>query len=1164
MSRKVSDRLLVGNGQVSEVEEGKEEGNRCHETCRVSSSEEKRSIMVNLGSTSHNIYTLGMVAFNMQINNEESGKREMLCCIKANILECNIDLIIGLQDIRKYDLVRKIKSFFGSATRVEASINEAHATPALECHSDRKGCCHRDISFESLNTSTMCALCQEGMDNNFAYRKGSSPKLNPKACQQLCILANLQSKNDLLEYASDNDDIIWKDNPFEESEESTTVEEMVNKIHLEGPLSLQEKLKATCTEFSDIFAESVRKDPADLPPMELHIDLEKWRSHKNRGPPRVQSVEKNNEISTQVRKLLDLAVVEPSTAAEYSQVHLVPKPDGKWRFCLDYVRLNDATIGAEGWPIPNISQMIHRIGARKAKYFAVMDMTSGYHQAPLAKSSMIFTAFMCFMGIFHWLRVPMGLKGAGSYFQRVMATIVLVGLMYIICELYIDDVLIFGNTEDEFVSNIRQVFARFRKFNVTANPKKCRLGMSEVEYVGHVFNEEGVTFTQEKREKVLNFPLPETHKSLLSFIGLVNYFREHVPKLSVKLKPLRDMIEHYDRKKRLEWTPLLEALYHELQTDVANCAALFFVDDNAPVVVMTDASDYGIGAYIYQVVDEKEKPIAFMSKVLGGAQLNWSTPEKEAYAIFATFTKHEHLLRDRKFLLRTDHKNLTFINMEGSPKIRRWKIFLQEFNYDIEHVAGENNIVADHFSRLCALGHTWDVPEGMLANALPKKDMRIPNENYVLIGRVHNSEVGHVGVEKTIARLHEGGHKWPYLRKMVKQFVRNCPCCQKLSHIKLPIHTHPFTRAAYEPMEILNIDAVGPLQEDKFGNCHILVVIDCFTRWVELYPVPDTSALSAARALLQHCGRYGVPALIRSDRGSQFVNEIIKDLCTLLNTDQELSVAYSKEENAIVERMNKEVLRHLRALLLDSRIYTKWSMDQLPLVMRILNSQEKEATGVSPAELLFGNTVHIGRCMLTAPKHDSSSGGSETSTKKLSDHMETLLERQSMLLKVAQETQDAYDTHHMSEYSKEFTEFPINSYVLWNHPEGPRHKLKTPNRGPFQVVNILGSEYVIQDLISGKNVNTHISNLRPFHYDVERTDPKDVAMHDVEEFLIDSILDHRGDRTRRKTMEFKVHWKDYSSEHDSWEPYANLRDTEQLLKYLSENRLKSLIGNKHK
>ncbi len=403
-----------------------------------------------------------------------------------------------------------------------------------------------------------------------------------------------------------------------------------------------------------------------------------------------------------MNKYLELGVIKPCPAQEYSNVHMVPKPASKdWRFCLDFVRLNSSTIGNDGWPIPNVTLMLQRIGSRKSTVFGVMDMTAGYHQTPISMASQIFTAFICFMGIYCWLRVPMGLKNAASYFQRVMATVVLAGLMYIACELYIDDILVFGKDEDEFVSNLQAVFTRLRKHKVTLNPKKCRFGLESVEYVGHVVSSEGVSFTQQKRGKVLDFPLPRTQKELQAFLGLINYFRDHVADMTELERPLRALMDHSKKNFTLHWNAAAEASFHTTRDMIARCPALFFVDDRATIIVMTDASDFGVGSYIFQVIDGKEKPIIFFSKALHGAELNWSTIEKEAYAIFLTLTRFHHLLRDNKFLLKTDHKNLTYIDAGSSQKVRRWGIALQEFDFDIEHVPGKDNFVADSFSRLC-------------------------------------------------------------------------------------------------------------------------------------------------------------------------------------------------------------------------------------------------------------------------------------------------------------------------------------------------------------------------------------------------------------------------------------------------------------------------------
>jgi hypothetical protein len=130
-----------------------------------------------------------------------------------------------------------------------------------------------------------------------------------------------------------------------------------------------------------------------------------------------------------------------------------------------------------------------------------LDLTAGYHQAPLDEASRAYTAFRTIHGLYKWTRVPMGTKGSGPYFQRVIATQVLDGLIYLICELYIDDVLIDGADEDTFVNNVRQVFARFRKHKIIVNPKKTQLGLEEVEYVGHLVSHKGISFTKETDRK---------------------------------------------------------------------------------------------------------------------------------------------------------------------------------------------------------------------------------------------------------------------------------------------------------------------------------------------------------------------------------------------------------------------------------------------------------------------------------------------------------------------------------------------------------------------------------------------------------------------------------------------------------------------------------------
>ena len=143
----------------------------------------------------------------------------------------------------------------------------------------------------------------------------------------------------------------------------------------------------------------------------------------------------------------------------------------------------------------------------KPTVFGLLDFTAGYHQTPLDPASRHLAAFMAMGGLYQWTQVAMGLKGSGPYFQRSMSNTVLAGLVYQICELYIDDVLIHGRDLKTFLA-----FKRLREFNIVVNSAKTKLGLTEVEYVGNVISATGTSFTEGKWLKVLQFPLPETQK----------------------------------------------------------------------------------------------------------------------------------------------------------------------------------------------------------------------------------------------------------------------------------------------------------------------------------------------------------------------------------------------------------------------------------------------------------------------------------------------------------------------------------------------------------------------------------------------------------------------------------------------------------------------------
>ena len=245
------------------------------------------------------------------------------------------------------------------------------------------------------------------------------------------------------------------------------------------------------------------------------------------------------------------------------------------------------------------------------------------------------------------------------------------------------------------------------------------------------------------------------------------------------------------RNRLIVWTDATIAAFEKVKEAVTFCQKLFFLDDSSPIVLSTDASDYGIGAFLAQIVNGVIYPIMFVSASLSKVQQRWSVPEKECYAIDNASQKMDHSIRDRTFTLKVDHKNLVRVYSTGSPKVLRWKLLIQEYSFKIEHIKGSDNFVPDAFSRLCAISdiieHNWwnalddfAITQTQLGNQCEidwiapissRETRKIPLELYRQIGQVHNSVVGHHGVSITVTKLLRQEISVLKLRKYVRDFI---------------------------------------------------------------------------------------------------------------------------------------------------------------------------------------------------------------------------------------------------------------------------------------------------------------------------------------------------------------------------------------------------------
>jgi hypothetical protein len=309
-------------------------------------------------------------------------------------------------------------------------------------------------------------------------------------------------------------------------------------------------------------------------------------------------VAQQEEIKRQVNQMLEDDVIAPSNSGWNFPLLVVPKkPDAsgkkKWRICIDFRKLNELTIG-DSYPLSNIQDILDKLG--RARYFTALDCASGYLQVPIAKEDRHKTAFSTANGHFEFKRMPFGLKSAPSTFQRMMNNI-LSELIGDRCLVYMDDILIIGDTLKEHNSKLRAVFQKLGEFNLKIEPDKCEFLKEELIYLGHVVTSEGVKPDENKIRAVVDFPLPKTQKDIKSFLGLAGYYRKFIADFSAIARPLTNLLKKESERK---WSEQEQASFELLKSKLTSTPLLQCPDFNKSFILTTDASGYAIGAILSQ------------------------------------------------------------------------------------------------------------------------------------------------------------------------------------------------------------------------------------------------------------------------------------------------------------------------------------------------------------------------------------------------------------------------------------------------------------------------------------------------------------------------------------------------------------------------------------
>ena len=381
-----------------------------------------------------------------------------------------------------------------------------------------------------------------------------------------------------------------------------------------------------------------------------------------------------------------------------------------------------------------------------AKVFSMIDLRSGYHHIALSKSSRAKTAFVMPLGKYEFLMVPFGLAQAPAYFQLLMNK-VLKGLKFAMT--YLDNIIIFSQDELQHLEHLEIVFSHLWEAGLKMKRSKCDFFKSEIHYLGHHISPEGISPLPNKLDSIRHMPVLNSAKEIKQFLGLTGYYRKFVPRFADISRPLTTLME---KDMKFEWTSACQESFELLKETLCGEPVLKYADTSKPYTLYTDASKFGWAGVLTQphttTIDGKstttDHPVAFVSGLFRGSQLNWAALMKEAFAIYMSVKKLSFYLTDAQILLRSDHKPLEKFLLKNTlnSKVNNWAMELEAFNIQFDYIKGSNNILADTLSRLIAIDpDTPTTPEEpgyefgyAIFEEFPKVQTKTYEVNEVIVG----------------------------------------------------------------------------------------------------------------------------------------------------------------------------------------------------------------------------------------------------------------------------------------------------------------------------------------------------------------------------------------------------------------------------------------------
>lgn len=625
-----------------------------------------------------------------------------------------------------------------------------------------------------------------------------------------------------------------------------------------------------------------------------------------------------DKLKTTLDALVERGVIEPmSEPSEWvSNLVIVQKSDGSLRLCLDPSELNKWLV-REPFVIPTLEDISPKLEGKK--FFCLFDLKDGFYHIKLdVESSKLCTFSTCF-GNYKFLRMPFGVHPAPEIFmaynQKYFGDLKNVVI-------YFDDIVAAADTEQELMETVDAIMERAAKFDIKFNPSKLQYFQNEVKFVGFLFNEKGMAPDQSRVLAVQNLKNPTNRTELQQIFGFLNYLRAFIPNFSELTSPMRRLLK---KDAVFAWTDEHSSCLTRLKSFISEQTILNNFKPNDPVTIECDSSKDAVGFALFQ----GDKPVCYGSSSLTTTQQNWAQIEKEYYAIvYACEKLRNYIFGHADVTVITDHSPLLAIHRKKfdevkNNRLKRLKLRLLDYQFELTYKPGTKMYTSDLLSRNIISGPAVCVDERDLVHSVSRGELIFSQDKLKLfvaetaadpvLSKVSQyyqngwpshaaatgnnlSELNHfyklkdsltvedglvfldcklvvpVKLRSYMLKLLHESHLsipktkewargilyWPNMTVDIQHFIEACYVCQRFSrsNIKEPLISHEIPNVPYFKV---GFDIA------EFAGKNYLVVVDYYSRWIELAQLRDKSAKSVIELLKGLFSQWGIPAIVVSD-----------------------------------------------------------------------------------------------------------------------------------------------------------------------------------------------------------------------------------------------------------------------------------------------------------